>query len=232
MRLLPSFLCALFRYWWASLGGAVFNLYGIFAVATGSGAHWYVRGSIVVGVLMLLGAAFLAWREEREALVKEQDSHKGPTVKVEYAFNRGDKDHYPLSTPLTLTALDEHAFNVQVESITADELTAVFEPIACLERGKPFSAKHYVRGTTLYEDLYRVFLKRPQPSAPAETSECASTKLRIRYSDADDTHQYVTEAVFEGATGSGVVRVTSMKRYVLPKAGPPSLWQRLTRHRL
>jgi hypothetical protein len=53
-------------------GGAVFNLYGIYAVATGRGAHWYVVGSIVIGVLMLLWAAFLAWREEYEALVKER----------------------------------------------------------------------------------------------------------------------------------------------------------------
>jgi hypothetical protein len=146
-------------------------------------------------------------------------------VNVEYEYT----PQCPPNTPLKLSALREAAYNVQVEPVANEDLTAVFEPIAFLEPGKAVSVNHLVTGrTVLARDwLYRVFLNAPESRNAAGIVSSVDTAIRVRYSNADRTDHYLTGAVLEGKVATSVVRVVSMTRRALLESKPPSLWEKL-----
>jgi hypothetical protein len=196
-------------------------------VSFGFGIYEHIRGSSVsawvlasVSVVIFWLGAYKAWGKKSRELSEEKGKHEGPTVNVEFDFNvRSSKKE-----TLRLSALNEPAFNVQVEGIKADGLTAVFEPISCLEVGKPFSVKHRLEGVGAIfgERLAMIFLKRPKPKTMEEFGAPILTTVKIFYTNSAGTTSYVTDARFEGRQQIGTVKVVAMTRSRLQPSTSPS----------
>jgi hypothetical protein len=60
------FAKALGRHWWALLSCAVFTGIGVYAALSGKGNQWVVLTSGVAALLLLIVAAYLAWKEEHQ----------------------------------------------------------------------------------------------------------------------------------------------------------------------
>lgn len=197
--------------------------FGIYEHILGSPVSAWVLACVSVVVFWL--GAYKAWENKRRELTEEKGEHEGPTVNVEFDFNVRS-----LGTEvLRLSALNEPAFNVQVAAVSAGGLTAMFEPIPCLEVGKPLSAKHRVEGggAVLCDHLARIFLIRKEPKTIEELTTPIHTKVNIFYTNSAGTTSYVTRAIFEGRLPFGTVQVVTMTRHRLPASRLPSPWQKL-----
>jgi hypothetical protein len=64
VQYLWPFLKALLRHWWALMSSALFTALSLYVVESGKSNYWSFWASIVLAVILLMMAAFLAWKDE------------------------------------------------------------------------------------------------------------------------------------------------------------------------
>ncbi len=118
------FVKAIWKHWWALMSSAVFTLLGIYAAARHVSNDWFVAASLVIAPLLLVVAAYLAWRDEHEEVLGLQGR---PEVSLGIVRIGGRLDGYYVFQ--LSNAAEDTAMNVSLSPITDGVVVYEFDSI-------------------------------------------------------------------------------------------------------
>jgi hypothetical protein len=128
------FLKAILRYWWALMSCAAFTFLGIWVTFANKGRDWVLWSSLVLGVGVLLFAAYKAWATEHQRWTEERrrydEKFKGvPRLQVREIISGLSRERID-SSPEVYFLDDPSSYPPCTEVLT---LSIAFEnnPVAC-----------------------------------------------------------------------------------------------------